>query len=147
MILPPDIEAIAVSFGKNDTDLIALGANLNGEARFSTKVPKTVDSPYTRVRGDLELPIQAAEEYMLFSGFIQFDCFAWLAREDIKPDYITAKLVARTLVAKLGTLRGKVGEGIVTGVRVNAGPVRMPDNDRGWGRYRVDSTWIVKRSS
>lgn len=138
MIILPDAEATAVSIGQS----LAIAGG-----RVSTRIPVTPQSPYMRVRL-LGNTSNEVEDYFSAVAFLQWDSFAWNDVEQaMKPNYETASLEARTLIGQLANFKGKVGDCYVSGFSLTAGPVRMPDDQRGWAYYRVDTIMSYRRAN
>lgn len=143
-LVMPDAESIAVSWAKATADLTALLGT-----KIATRLPAKVDLPFLRairVGGgpeDLEADIDGA--------LIQWDAYA--ARSGANgetPDYRTASLIARTLVAaarasaNMPIVPASGDAAWVYGFTVTSGPIRM-DEPTNWARFRVDTLMWTRR--
>lgn len=115
--LLPDTEALAVAWARAQDDLTALVGT-----RVATAIPPTPTFPLIRLNRVSGTPDQPWRDLPR----IQAHCYADLGGE------ATASLVARTLVACLGDLRGS---GEMAGAEVVFGP--FPDHDPETQRPRV----------
>lgn len=143
----PDPELVAVHWAKADPDLAAL---LTGRVSTALPRPSRLVFPWLRVFTVSGAP--PVTEPPVSQTVLQWDAFAESGGDDkTPPDWATASLVARTLAAKVKLFDGYLGfdqprrvtfggeEAIIDGFTVTFGPVRQPEPETGWARYRVDT--------
>jgi len=134
--LLPDAEVIAVAWARNNP---ALNSLLSG--RVSTRLPSSPTFPHLRVFrvsgtvDDGEAPLDQAH--------LQWDAYAGTGAAS--PDYETASLVARTLIAQTRNGGIKVPDiGTILGFQILAGPTRMDEPTTGWARYLVETLILTR---
>ena len=136
-VVLPDTEIVAVEWARENPALIAI---IN--KRCATRLPKDPVFPFLtvfRVTGAID-----ESEAPIDLPLLQWDCYG-AARGDSSPDYETASLLARTLVAELEEARGQIGSfGVIMGTSIVQGPRRVNEPETGWARYEVESMMMVR---
>lgn len=136
----PDAEEIAVQWARNNP---ALSAATGG--RISTRLPNNPTFPYLtvfRASGGID-----SSEALIDLPVMQWDCYG-AARGDASPDYESASLIARILVAEAKGAIGVVGTlGTILGMDIVSGPNRLNEPVTGWARYSVDILMMVREGT
>lgn len=135
----PDAEVLAVQWVKSNT---ALNAVLSG--RVATRLPRDPVFPFLtvfRVAGAPE-----GSEAPLDLPALQWDAYGE-SRGDAAPDYASASLVARTLIAEMEALISPIqvgAHGTIVGFGRPTGPRRVTEPLTGWARYMVEGQMVTR---
>jgi hypothetical protein len=136
--LIPDAEHLAVAWAKADDDLAALL-----EGRVATRLPRGWVSPFLRV---IMVDGERDREADVGNALLQWDVYAKTNKPT--PDFVTASLVARTLIDKMEAFSGAVDAEHVYGFSQFSGPSRVEEEGEAatqWARYRVDCLMTLRR--
>lgn len=135
----PDAEQVAVAWVKQDTPLTTV---LSG--RVATRLPSPYVSPFLRVF-QIDTTLEIAETNDIGSALLQWDAYAFSGSQP-SPDYGSASLVIRTLLSSMAVIGGinLSAKGYILDFTPIAGPQRMPEEEMGWARYRIDTLMAVR---